>query len=396
VFIETKKLPDNFNGKITVENRFDFTNLNQCSFTWKLTQLPKFANAGEKTKVIKEATLKGPNMAPRSSGELDLKLPADWKNADVLYLTATDPFGNEIYTWSWNLLQQKAIQSSGIDVPKAEVEFVGYYLIARTGDLELHFDRDTGMLLRVLRNGKSFSFGNGPRFVAFRRGDRSLDGWVSESVTKGVDRICNDVATKSKLTNIQYYNEGNNAVVEAKFFGDLESMKWTLTPKGEVKLDYSYRFDGVVELMGIQFDYPEEKVKSKTWLGEGPYRVWQNRIHGTTLNVWDCNYNDPVPGETFNYPEFKGYFGNWHWAKFNTSEGSIGIATANHNQYLGVFAPRDGRDKLLYTFPETGFAILDVIPAVRNKVNTTDLIGPSSQAQHVQGVRTGTIWLSFD
>jgi len=186
VWIDLKKLPENFNGKIPVENRYDYTNLNQCTFTWKLAQLPKYANASEKTKVIKEGKMKGPDLASRALGSIDLKLPADWKNADVLNLTATDPFGEEIYTWSWNLMQPKAIQSSGIDVSKAEVEFVGYYLIARAGDLELHFDRDSGMLLRVVRKGKTISFGNGPRFVAFRRGDRSPDGWVSEQVTKGI------------------------------------------------------------------------------------------------------------------------------------------------------------------------------------------------------------------
>lgn len=396
VYIDMKKLPANFNGKIPVENRYDFTNLNKVSFTWKLAQLPAYAKAGEKAKVLKVNTFKGPDMAPRSSGELDLKLPADWKNSDVLYLTAVDQHGKEIYNWSWNLMEQKAIQSSGIDVAKAEVQFTGYFLIARAGDLELHFDRNTGLLQKVMRKGKTISFGNGPRFVAFRRGDRSLDGWVAEHVVKGIDRVYYDISRASKLTDIQYYNEGVNAIVEAKFFGELESTKWTVTPKGEVKLDYAYRYDGVVELMGIQFDYPEENVKSKSWLGEGPYRVWQNRIHGTTLNVWDVEYNNSIPGETFIYPEFKGYFGNWHWARFNTTEGRIGLATANHNQYLGVFAPQDGRDKVLYTFPETGLAILDVIPAVRNKVNTTDLNGPSAQAQHVSGTQTGTLWLAFD
>ena len=46
---------------------------------------------------------------------------------------------------------------------------------------------------------------------------------------------------------------------------------------------------------------------------------------------------------------------------------------------VGVYTPRDGRDHLLYTLPETGISILKTIPAVRNKVNTTDLNGPSAQ-----------------
>lgn len=50
----------------------------------------------------------------------------------------------------------------------------------------------------------------------------------------------------------------------------------------------------------------EELVLSKRWVGDGPYRVWQNRLHGPQLGVWENEYNDPVPGESFVYPEFKG------------------------------------------------------------------------------------------
>ena len=63
--------------------------------------------------------------------------------------------------------------------------------------------------------------------------------------------------------------------------------------------------------------------------------------------------------------------------QFNTTEGQFGIEGLGLK--VGVYTPRDGRDHILYTLPETGIAILNVIPAVRNKVNTTDLNGPSAQ-----------------
>jgi hypothetical protein len=50
---------------------------------------------------------------------------------------------------------------------------------------------------------------------------------------------------------------------------------------------------------------------------------------------------------------------------------------------------------LLFTLPKTGLAVFDVIPAIRNKVNATDLVGPSSQPQRVEGVRKGRIVFSF-
>jgi hypothetical protein len=185
-------------------------------------------------------------------------------------------------------------------------------------------------------------------------------------------------------------------VVITDFAGDLSQTRWVIGGGGEIRLDYSYLYNGVVELMGVCFDYPEQQVRSKRWLGEGPYRVWQNRMHGVSLGIWEQEYNDPVPGETFLYTEFKGYFAGWQWASFQTTVGVITWGNGTGGGYLGVFTPRDGRDALLYTLPESGIAVLDVIPAVRNKVNATDLIGPSSQAQWVEGSRSGRVYFRFD
>jgi hypothetical protein len=147
--------------------------------------------------------------------------------------------------------------------------------------------------------------------------------------------------------------------------------------------------------MGIAFDYPETSVLSKQWLGKGPYRVWQNRLHGPQLGIWSNDYNDPIPGESFTYPEFKGYFAGVQWMNISTKEGVISIQPANDYDYVGVYQPRDGRDRLLYTLPSTGLSLLQVIPPVRNKVNTTDLNGPSAQPVWARGTHTGEVTLHF-
>ena len=177
--------------------------------------------------------------------------------------------------------------------------------------------------------------------------------------------------------------------------GNLDKAQWTINPSGDLALDYTYNFSGVVDLMGIRFDYPEDQVISKRWLGAGPYRVWQNRIHGTQYDVWENDYNDPIPGETFTYPEFKGYFGDVSWMNIQTKEGTISLTNETPDTYIGVYQPRDGRDRLLYTLPESGISVLNVIPPVRNKVNSTDLCGPSSQPKWVNGPQTGRVIFRF-
>ena len=68
-----------------------------------------------------------------------------------------------------------------------------------------------------------------------------------------------------------------------------------------------------------------------------------------------------------------------------TKEGIISLTNETPDAYVGVYQPRDGRDRLLYTLPESGISLLNVIPPVRNKVNSTDLCGPSSQPKWVNG-----------
>jgi hypothetical protein len=32
-------------------------------------------------------------------------------------------------------------------------------------------------------------------------------------------------------------------------------------------------------------------------MGDGPYRVWKNRLKGVKLNVWDKVYNNTITGQ---------------------------------------------------------------------------------------------------
>ncbi|HEX2851721.1 MAG TPA: glycoside hydrolase family 2 TIM barrel-domain containing protein [Opitutaceae bacterium] len=394
--------PKDFAGTLKVENRYDFTNLDQCTFAWSLARFPAAAEKKAGHTVSASGELRGPSLAPHAAGELKLPLPANWRDADVLYVTVKNPAGESLWTssWSWDrsvaISAAPAAPAAPAAAAKVAVRDEPAQLLVSTGALELRFDKATGELASVQQAGKALSFGQGPRFVAVRRGDRTLDGTVDREAAKGVDRVYNDISGQSKLASLTTRADGDALLIEANYLGNLRRALWRVAPDGSVQLDYEYGYDGVVELMGVRFEYPEANVKSMRWLGHGPYRVWQNRVHGSTLDVWEKAYNDPIPGETFIYPEFKGYFRDWRWATFETTEGAITLTNGNTGAYLGVYTPRDGRDALLYTLPATGLAVLDVIPAVRNKVNATDLVGPSSQPQHVSGPRRGTLHFRFD
>ena len=368
-------------GKITIENCYNFINLKDCKFTYKLLQMPDYGKTD--VKVIKEGKFESPDAAPGQ--RVQLALPRNYLEADAIQLTAIDPNGQEIFTWSYKFrmrvgnLNRKALRENTQQYTYTED---GDQLLVKNDNRQYTFSKKTGMLMGVSVDGKKISFSNGPRFVAAKRSDRSDDGFYNHDDKQ---------AEKKKTLYTEYADQGvfagftfsDSTLVANYQHGSLEKVTWRFLQDGGAYMDVDYYFNGVVDLLGVCFDYPEQMVKRKTWVGKGPYRVWQNRMEGPQYGLWSNDYNDPIPGETFEYPEFKGYFSNVSWMKLETTEGQLGIEGINLK--VGVYTPRDGRDHILYTLPETGIAILRAIPAVRNKVNTTDLNGPSAQPYWSKG-----------
>lgn len=400
VIDEPTRLPANFDGTLHVENQYDFTPLNDCTFQWTLALFapPDADNAGHA--VFARGVVRGPDVAPNAAGTLKLLLPPEWREADVLYVTARNPFGDKVWTWSWPVHATPVRLRDSIPNRGDHATFreTPHALVVQAGALELTFNRANGELARVVRGGQLVSLANGPRLIAMRRADRQPDGTVVKlpKVPKGADRTYRDVSGPSTLRSLTARTDGADVVVEADYTGGLRQARWTIAPDGGVRLDYSYLYDTYVDLLGVEFDYPEGDMRDIRWLGYGPYRVWQNRLQGTTLDVWQNAYNDPTPGVSFTYPEFKGFFRGWSWADFTTSQGHLRIANDSPGMYLGVYTPKDGAGKLLYTFPPMGLSFLDVIPPVRNKVNATDLVGPSSQPQRLEGLQHRTVRFRFN
>ncbi|MBD0376248.1 MAG: glycoside hydrolase family 2, partial [Flavisolibacter sp.] len=111
VYINNQKIIKGFDGVLDVENRYYYTNLNQIKFNWKLVQLPNPADNKTEGTILAQHTFTGPSLAPQQRGKLPLHLPGDYQKADVLYLTATDVYRRELFTWSWPLKTPQQINN---------------------------------------------------------------------------------------------------------------------------------------------------------------------------------------------------------------------------------------------------------------------------------------------
>lgn len=377
--------------RLSVHNAYDFTNLKNCSLRYRWIDLPYYGKTGEKT--VAEGAITLPSAEPGES----VTLPLPEGNGAMLELIALDPHGQEVMTWRF-LKKHQFPTDFILGVSSQKETETDDALTVTVGPTSYTFSKKDGRLTGVKTTKHSYSLSNGPRFVAAKRADRSEDGFYNHDDKE---------AFQKKTQYVEYADQGvfdgfelKNGHLTARYrHGSLQSVDWYFFDDGSVWLSATATFHGVVDLMGICFDYPEKLVQSKRWVGRGPYRVWKNRLDGPQYGYWQNDYNDPIPGESWDYPEFKGYFDGVQWMQLKTSEGTIGISPSHVLQrpvYVGVYTPRDGRDHILYTLPETGLSVLNVIPAVRNKVNTTDLNGPSAQPYWSKGKENYSAILHFE
>jgi hypothetical protein len=244
---------------------------------------------------------------------------------------------------------------------------------------ELRFDRRTGDLAAWKRGAATAPVAAGPMAQAFVRRDRA-------HMPVGGNRT---------LVSLSARTQGRAVVVDARYTGTLRQATWTFGAGTDaVQLDYEYAFDGNADLVGVSFALPATGITSKRWLGRGPYRAYRNRLEGTVFDLHQVAWNDPVPGQSFVYPEFKGYFQDWDWLLLETTIGHLTVENRSGVPFFGLYGPRDGEPPML-AFPDTGLALLDVIPAIGNKFDTPDQLGPQSRTPTVSGVRRGSIVLRF-
>jgi hypothetical protein len=223
---------------------------------------------------VDSTTFPGPSIAPGSSGIIQLKLPADWPKHDALRLTATDPHGREIYTWWWPLRSpadfNKRIVGSGTSGPAIQAGASGSQIVVTNGGRVFRFDATNGHLSGATVSGQTISLSNGPRPVT--------GSWTVSNVTHG-------------FQGLDYVITVNDLAAAANGF------RWRIRPDGWLRLNYRYTLTGTQSWIGVTFDYPENDVTAMRWLGQGPYRVWKNRLAGQEVGVHFKESNNTDTGK---------------------------------------------------------------------------------------------------
>ena len=119
------------------------------------------------------------------------------------------------------------------------------------------------------------------------------------------------------------------------------------------------------------------------WIGDGLYRVWKNRMESTGFGCYHKAYNNTVTGESWNYPEFKGFHADCRAVTVTTTEGCITFVPSGRGVFFQMLTPQKPRhDDNGYTmppFPQTSFGFMHAIPPIGTKFQKPEQLGPSAQ-----------------
>lgn len=378
IVVKEREILDTFEGLLTVENRFCFTEASACRFVWELRRLPEIgARAGAKAVTRAVGVAASPTIAPGETGMLRLDLPADWRTADVLALRVEDPSGRELWTDTWALPGAKRFvalarsQEGGGGAEFRVTEQRGI-VVASNGEFGAAFDKATGALVELVRDGRRLSLGGGLR----------------------------PAAGQAQLVSCEARSEGADFVVRSRYTGGLESVEWRFRTDGWMGCAYAYPGIKDSGFQGVSFDLPGAQVRGKTWAGHGPYRVWRNRLRGVTLGAWSNDYNETVTGWSgFEYPEFKGFFSGVRWLTLETSGGRLTVVP-QEGLYVQVMKPdlppADLVWKTAVAMPEADVSILHEIPAIGTKFSWPEEGGPQGAAPEAPGGYRGWFGLRLE
>lgn len=489
VRLAPKVLDDRFDGRLEVENLYDVNALDKVRFDWRLVRYAGPDAATTAPRVLAAGRVPGPEVAARSRGTLDLKLPAGWRGhrADALEVTATGPDGVQLWTWAYPApdLAPHAAAAKTAGVPRIEKDGGEVRLVA--GAVSASFDAATGQL-RALRNGdRASALANGPRLAYARPAKDVPVAWLpfaAEDAATGVHRLAapqtasvleivpaftkdiayarfkleisadgehwstlfdasrrhwdgtlyrfppqqvaavrvsSPVGARGEAVALKSVRLGHAAArfpaattaasvasgtsldaqgrtvawLEARNSEGLERVRWTMHGDGALALDYAYRLEGTIQYHGITFDHPETALRGMRWLGEGPYRVWKNRLQGTRLGVHEVAQFDQQPGETFRYPESQGFFAGVRWARLDTQAGALLVQPGRQDGYLRVGTPRISHENTTVEFPAGDLSWLHAIAPIGEKFTPTEALGPSAAWTTASGEYQGSLTFTF-
>lgn len=392
------RITDSFTGEFFIANHYLFSNLSTVKMRFKVYQIPEqMLYSNQQTRTLAEGVINIPDILPGEKRKLDFELPVNFFEGDWLEIEAVDPYGRPVNTWTWPIHRpsyyvDKLLLNKSLKSQVAHIDQNQEVVVLKGGGIDVEIGKRDGLIKKISNAGHLLPFNNGPL----------------------------PIGMKAEIDKVSAYMEGNVAVCVVEYNGGIDHIRWSMYPDGRLKMHMvalknagrSSGFDGAfyegnIDAFGITFSYPEKEVEGIKWLGNGPYRVWKNRIKGTRFGYWEKQYNNTITGESFEnliYPEFKGYHANLVAANIQASKNSFKIFSESEKVFLRLFTPEKPKNafkgsRAYPEFPKGDISFMYEIPAMHS-FKPIAQHGPNSQPTNIR-IKSGDdgismiLWLDF-
>ncbi len=373
---------------MSLTNKSLFSSMDAYTLSYEVVKV--HPDNGERIIANGNVMLQG--IQPGETANVTVGTKDDFVTGDFLRLTALHPEGDTVNIWTFPMVYAdehyaETRQPRKNDLPASISD---KYILSANG-VTAEFNPANGYLSRVSADGIEVPFNNGPT----------------------------PVGMKMEMTRIATRMAGDTAMLVAHYKGAVDSIVWRMTPDGVLGMDIVMLnrkngggfkgnfFDDEIRNLGFSFSYPEEKCQGMTWFGKGPYRVWRNRLRGTTYGVWHKDYNNTVTGQgtgRLQYPEFKGHHANMYWAEIHSADSPFKVSSETDGVYLRMFTPeepvaRTQPGPTMKPFPEGDISFLLEIQPIKS-YKPLEQLGPGAAAPNIrinkgdEGLRM-KLWFDF-
>jgi len=300
------------------------------------------------------------DIRPGQKGQIKIIVPSNWRQYWALYITVKYN-GDTLLTKSFPLIRPIDVfrVSSHNDslkkLPVPQLTELDSLFIVKANDVEYSFHKRTGLLIKIVNAFGEIPFNNGPII------QEGVNNFSSFNAHRDKDTLI----IASSFDRKEHYN----------------TLEWKIYPNGKIKMKVRY-FPAAyfTSMVGVNFSYPENRVGSMFYLGDGPYRVWKNRMKGNIFKPWNKVYNNTETGESpWIYPEFKGYYSNFYFGEITGDTHYFTVGSLTENVFLRLFTPAWKTDQWHNYepyFPSGDISFMQGIPSIGTKTQRNETTGP--------------------
>ncbi|MFO7672549.1 MAG: glycoside hydrolase family 2 TIM barrel-domain containing protein [Lutibacter sp.] len=343
-------------GEINIKNMYDFTNLNQFDFTWKLLEngkeiatgvLPELDVNSYDSKIVKIAF---PALANEQSS-YHLNIYALNKIE-----TALLPLNHVVAFEQFQLRDEKPVTETSIKKGEISVASVNSITTISNKNFNLKFDIQKGELISLdYGNGNILVNGIKPNFWR-----AATDNDFGAGSPKKL-AVWQKASKNQLLTNVKFLSGSKEITIGAnETFNDEVSIQTTFdlpSVNGQIMVVYSINALGEItiknQLQNIKSDLPhlprfgnnfiiKDEYQTVNWFGRGPFENYSDRKTAALVGIYKASVGDLY----FPYarPQENGYKTDVRWATFTNSagkgikiEGSQLLSFSAHHQYNDDF-----------------------------------------------------------